>query len=72
MADAYGLLLSGFGVVLLFLGLAGSILPVLPGPFLIWLGAFLWAWGNDFERVDGRCWSCWALWRWRRGRRTSF
>jgi uncharacterized protein len=51
MENAYSLLLSGFGFVLLFLGLAGSILPVLPGPFLIWLGALLWAWGNGFERV---------------------
>ena len=49
--NASSLLLSGFGFVLLFLGLAGSILPVLPGPFLIWLGALLWAWGNGFERV---------------------
>lgn len=51
MQNAYSLLLSGFGFVLLFLGLAGSVLPVLPGPFLIWLGALFWAWGNGFERV---------------------
>jgi hypothetical protein len=45
------MLASGLGVVLLFLGLAGSILPILPGPFLIWLGALIWAWGNDFQKV---------------------
>ena len=49
MADTNALLLSGFGYLLLFLGLAGSVLPVLPGPFLIWLGALFWAWGNGFQ-----------------------
>jgi uncharacterized protein YqgC (DUF456 family) len=51
MADATAFLLGGFGIVLLFLGLVGSILPIVPGPFLIWLGAFIWAWGNGFERI---------------------
>ena len=52
MTDGLGMLASGLGVVLLFLGLAGSILPILPGPFLIWLGALIWAWGNDFQKVS--------------------
>lgn len=51
MTDAYSLLLSGFGLLILFLGLAGSVLPIVPGPFLIWFGAFLWAWGNGFEQI---------------------
>lgn len=51
MQEVYGMLLGGFGIVLLFLGLVGSIVPVLPGPFLIWLGAFFWAWGDGFDRV---------------------
>jgi uncharacterized protein len=42
---------SGFGYLLLFLGLAGSVIPVLPGPLLIWFGALVWAWGDNFERV---------------------
>ena len=51
MEDATAFLLSGTGIVLLALGLVGSVLPIVPGPFLIWLGAFVWAWGDDFERV---------------------
>ena len=51
MEDAYSLLSTGFGYLLLFLGLAGSVLPVVPGPLLIWLGALFWAWGNGFEEV---------------------
>jgi uncharacterized protein YqgC (DUF456 family) len=33
------------------IGLLGSILPVLPGPFLIWGGALLWAWANGFVEI---------------------
>lgn len=36
---------------LMFFGLIGSVLPVLPGPLLIWLGAFLWAWAHGFDAV---------------------
>ena len=51
MQMAANTLLGGTGLALLLLGLAGSVIPVLPGPFLIWLGALLWAWGDKFERV---------------------
>jgi uncharacterized protein len=51
MGEAGNVLLSGTGFVLLALGLAGAVIPVLPGPLLIWLGAFLWAWGDGFARV---------------------
>jgi uncharacterized protein YqgC (DUF456 family) len=40
------------GYALILLGLVGVILPLLPGPLLIWLGALVWAWGNGFERVN--------------------
>lgn len=39
------------GFVLIILGLIGSVVPILPGPFIIWLGALLWAWGDGFVRI---------------------
>jgi hypothetical protein len=39
------------GILLIGLGVAGTVLPFLPGPLLIWCGALVWAWGNGFERV---------------------
>ena len=36
---------------LMFVGLIGSALPLLPGPVLIWFGALLWAWGNGFQAL---------------------
>ena len=27
------------------------VLPVIPGPLIIWLGAFLWAMGDDFQTI---------------------
>lgn len=40
-----------FGYILIILGIIGSVVPLLPGPLIIWLGALVWAWDNDFERV---------------------
>lgn len=37
--------------ILVFIGLAGAVIPVLPGPFLIWLGAFIWAWADGFTNM---------------------
>lgn len=37
--------------VLMFVGLIGALLPLVPGAPLIWLGALLWAWGDGFEHV---------------------
>ncbi len=51
MEDIANTLLGGTGLLLLLVGLAGSVIPVLPGPLFIWLGALLWAWGDGFERV---------------------
>lgn len=36
---------------LIFLGLAGTILPMLPGTVLVWGGIVLGAWIDDFTRV---------------------
>ncbi len=39
------------GYLLIFLGIVGALVPVLPGPLLIWLGAFVWAWAEGFARI---------------------
>ncbi len=44
-------LLTLVAYLLIILGLIGSILPILPGPLLIWLGALLWAWADGFQAV---------------------
>ena len=36
---------------LMILGLIGSLLPVVPGPIFIWLGVFIWAWGDGFQAI---------------------
>lgn len=33
------------------LGLIGAVVPLIPGPPLIWIGALLWAWADGFQRV---------------------
>lgn len=50
MADLNLYHLAGYALILL--GLVGVILPLLPGPLLIWLGALVWAWGDGFARVN--------------------
>jgi uncharacterized protein YqgC (DUF456 family) len=45
------LVLQWIAYVVIGVGLLGAILPVLPGPILIWLGALLWAWADHFQRV---------------------
>jgi len=32
-------------------GIIGVVLPVIPGPALIWLSALLWAWADGFQAV---------------------
>lgn len=39
-------------VVLVLLGLAGTVLPLLPGTLLVWAGLLLGAWIDDFTRVS--------------------
>jgi uncharacterized protein YqgC (DUF456 family) len=38
--------------VLILLGLAGTVLPLLPGTLLVWAGLLLGAWIDDFTRVS--------------------
>lgn len=38
-------------VILILVGLAGTVLPVLPGTVLVWGGIVLAAWIDDFTRV---------------------
>lgn len=49
--DALESLVYVVAYALMFIGLIGAILPLLPGAPLIWLGALLWAWADGFERV---------------------
>ena len=39
-------------IALIVIGLAGIVLPILPGVILIWLGILLGAWIDDFSRVS--------------------
>lgn len=39
-------------VALIVVGLAGTVLPVLPGTALVWAGILLGAWIDDFARVS--------------------
>ena len=45
-------LLWGLCIALIVLGLAGTVLPVLPGTLLVWAGIVLGAWIDDFARVS--------------------
>jgi len=40
-------------VALIVLGIAGTLLPALPGTLLVFAGLLLGAWIDDFERVSG-------------------
>ena len=40
-------------VLLIVAGLAGTVLPALPGPLLVLAGIVLGAWIDDFQRVGG-------------------
>jgi len=45
------LVMQWLAYVVMGIGILGAILPVLPGPILIWLGALLWAWADHFDRI---------------------
>ncbi len=45
------ILLYALGVLALLAGLAGVVLPVLPGALALWGGVWLVAWAGDFQRV---------------------
>jgi len=40
------------GVLLILVGLVGVFLPILPGLLTIWLGALIWAIGDQFQRLS--------------------
>jgi uncharacterized protein len=42
---------SSLALFLIFLGLVGAVIPVLPGPILIFIGAFLYAYNDNFTRI---------------------
>lgn len=44
-------ILWALAVALIALGIAGTILPALPGPILVFAGLVVGAWANGFERV---------------------
>ena len=37
--------------LLVLAGLAGSVIPVVPGPSLIWIGIAVWAWADGFQQI---------------------
>ena len=49
--DSVSVLILIIGVFLVFAGLIGLILPILPGPALIFAGLVLAAWAEDFVHV---------------------
>jgi uncharacterized protein YqgC (DUF456 family) len=49
--DSVSVIILIFGVLLVFAGLIGLILPILPGPALIFAGLVLAAWAEDFVHV---------------------
>ena len=52
MNESTIVVLQAVGYALVVLGLIGAVLPVLPGPILIWLGVLLWAWADGFVAVN--------------------
>jgi uncharacterized protein YqgC (DUF456 family) len=52
MAESSVVVLQAIGYALVVLGLIGAVLPVLPGPILIWLGVLAWAFGDGFVEVN--------------------
>lgn len=42
---------AALGFILMTLGLIGIVVPLLPGLPLLWLGAFVWAWGDGFQQI---------------------
>ena len=44
-------------VTLIVIGIAGTVLPALPGATLAFAGIVLAAWIDDFSRIPVGCWS---------------
>ena len=45
------ILLIVLGVLLILIGIAGTIIPALPGVPVVYLGMILVAWGDDFSHI---------------------
>lgn len=43
---------ANLAILLILIGLVGAVVPIIPGPPLIWFGMFAWALGENFQRVD--------------------
>lgn len=52
MQESLAVALQALGYALVILGLIGAVLPMLPGPILIWLGVLVWAWADGFATVN--------------------
>ena len=52
MTESASVALQTLGYALVVLGLIGAVLPLLPGPILIWLGVLVWAWADGFVEVN--------------------
>ena len=44
-------ILFAVSYLLIILGVVGALVPVLPGPLLIWLGVLVWAWADGFVHI---------------------
>ena len=44
-------MLWAIAIVLIAVGIAGTVLPALPGPILVFAGVLLAAWADDFARI---------------------
>ena len=47
-------------IVLILAGIAGVLLPALPGLPLVFAGMLLAAWAGDFQQIGWVTLSCWA------------
>lgn len=47
------MLLWLLAVVLIVIGVVGTVLPGLPGPILVFAGVFVGAWADDFAHIGG-------------------
>lgn len=45
------IILSVLGAVLVVIGLAGMLLPIIPGPLILFAGLLTAAWADDFANV---------------------
>jgi uncharacterized protein YqgC (DUF456 family) len=52
--DSVSVIILILGVLLVFAGLIGLILPILPGPALIFAGIVLASWAEDFVHVGSK------------------